>query len=370
MAATAGELLVRLRSGRSTGDALKDEGDTASQEHLAAELARRFPGDAVLSEESRRQPARGRAAAVWIIDPLDGTREFAEPAATTGPCTSPWSSTAGRRGGRRPPGRRPLSRHGTPVPVVPAAMAGAPRLVVSRTRPTAHAQCLRDGVRRPSWSTMGSAGAKAMAVVLGDADVYAHSGGQHEWDSAAPVAVAAAAGLHVSRFDGSPLRYNRPDPSLPDVLICRPELADAKAAHGARDRLVPLDAHGARSVGYALPEARTLDEPGEPHIVIRAHADGAVGTRADVGLAPDQVERPDPDGLPRPRVGGTPWPLGDLENEGEGRHEALQGDASGDDLGGERQMVEALAQGVGYRVLQAIGGEADVRVGEKEPLAA
>jgi 3'(2'), 5'-bisphosphate nucleotidase len=73
---------------------------------------------------------------------------------------------------------------------------------------------------------LGSAGAKAMAVVLGLADVYAHSGGQYEWDSAAPTGVAAAAGLHVSRLDGSPLEYNRPDPWLPDLLICRPELAE------------------------------------------------------------------------------------------------------------------------------------------------
>ena len=72
---------------------------------------------------------------------------------------------------------------------------------------------------------MGSAGAKAMAVVLGHADIYAHSGGQYEWDSCAPVAVAKAAGLHVSRIDGSELRYNQPDPYLPDLLICRPELA-------------------------------------------------------------------------------------------------------------------------------------------------
>ena len=72
---------------------------------------------------------------------------------------------------------------------------------------------------------MGSAGAKVAAVVLGEADVYAHTGGQYEWDSAAPVAVAAAAGLHTSRFDGSPLRYNQPDPWLPDLLVCRPDLA-------------------------------------------------------------------------------------------------------------------------------------------------
>ena len=77
---------------------------------------------------------------------------------------------------------------------------------------------------------MGSAGAKTMAVLRGEADVYAHGGGQYEWDSAAPVGVAAAAGCHVSRLDGSPLVYNQPDPYLPDLLVCRPELAEAVLA--------------------------------------------------------------------------------------------------------------------------------------------
>jgi 3'(2'), 5'-bisphosphate nucleotidase len=111
-------------------------------------------------------------------------------------------------------------------PVVPPAPRRPPRVLVSRTRPTEHARRLARHLGG-ELVAMGSAGAKAMSVVRGEADVYAHSGGQYEWDSAAPVAVAAAAGLHVSRLDGSPLRYNQPDPWLPDVLICRPELAPA-----------------------------------------------------------------------------------------------------------------------------------------------
>ena len=226
MATAAGELLVRLRSGRSTGDALKDAGDTASQEHLAAELARRFPDDAVLSEEAADDERR--VAATGCGSSIRSTAPGSSPSlpATTGRCTSPWSSTAagGRSGGAaRPPAslstRAPRRRPGR-------ATIGPPRLVVSRTRPTEHAQHLARTLGA-ELVPMGSAGAKAMAVVLGDADVYAHSGGQYEWDSAAPVAVAAAAGLHVSRLDGSPLRYNQPDPWLPDLLICRPELADA-----------------------------------------------------------------------------------------------------------------------------------------------
>ncbi len=100
-----------------------------------------------------------------------------------------------------------------------------PRILVSRTRPPECATRLADALDG-ELVPLGSAGAKAMAVVRGEADVYAHAGGQYEWDSAAPVAVATAAGLHVSRLDGSPLRYNRAHPWLPDLLICDPALAD------------------------------------------------------------------------------------------------------------------------------------------------
>ena len=128
-----------------------------------------------------------------------------------------------------------------PAPPPPPAWTGPPRVVVSRSRPPAEATLIADALGG-ELVALGSAGAKTMAVVLGDADVYPHSGGQYEWDSAAPVAVAAAAGLHVSRLDGSPLVYNRPDPYLPDLLVCRPELAEraiAAAASGRAALIVP-----------------------------------------------------------------------------------------------------------------------------------
>ncbi|MBA3525259.1 MAG: 3'(2'),5'-bisphosphate nucleotidase CysQ, partial [Geodermatophilaceae bacterium] len=109
-------------------------------------------------------------------------------------------------------------------PPLPPAHDGPPRLIVSRTRPPAVVDAIAariGGVLVP----MGSAGAKAMAVVRGEAEAYVHSGGQYEWDSAAPVAVALACGLHATRIDGSQLIYNNADPYLPDLLICRPELA-------------------------------------------------------------------------------------------------------------------------------------------------
>ena len=182
------------------------------------------PDDAVLSEESVDDHVRLQRDRVWIIDPLDGTREYNEQP------REDWAVHVA------------LAVRGTPVagavalpasgvvlhtghpPVVPDRGAGRLRLVVSRTRPTAIAEQLAVALDA-ELVPMGSAGAKAMAVVRGDVDVYAHSGGQYEWDSCAPVAVAAAAGLHVSRLDGSPLVYNQPDPYLPDLLICRPELA-------------------------------------------------------------------------------------------------------------------------------------------------
>ena len=119
---------------------------------------------------------------------------------------------------------RHLTLGTAPPPRLPPRAPGALRIVVSRTRPPAAALALAARLQA-ELVAMGSAGAKTMAVVLGEADIYVHAGGQYEWDSAAPVAVAAAAGLHVSRLDGTALRYNRPDPWLPDQLICRQELA-------------------------------------------------------------------------------------------------------------------------------------------------
>jgi 3'(2'), 5'-bisphosphate nucleotidase len=162
---------------------------------------------------------------VWIIDPLDGTREFSEPPRTD------WAvHVALTIDGRVAAGAVALPAQGLTLGTgerrkLRPQFDGPPRILVSRTRPTEHAVLIMESLDG-ELVAMGSAGAKAMAVVLGEAEVYAHSGGQYEWDSAAPVAVAAAAGLHVSRLDGSPLLYNRADPWLPDLLICCPELAD------------------------------------------------------------------------------------------------------------------------------------------------
>ena len=224
LATAAGELLLEVRQRGLEGAALKAAGDRASHEWLIAELTARFPDDAVLSEEGKDDPVRLGRDRVWIVDPLDGTREFSEPPRVD------WAvHVALAVEGTVVAGAVALPAAGTTLgtarpQVLPSVPPRAPRILVSRSRPTEHARLIArhlDGELVP----MGSAGAKAMAVVQGQADVYAHSGGQYEWDSAAPVAVAAAAGLHVSRLDGSPLRYNQPNPWLPDLLICRPELA-------------------------------------------------------------------------------------------------------------------------------------------------
>jgi 3'(2'), 5'-bisphosphate nucleotidase len=239
LATEAGDLLVDLRaravteagaSGRPVdGRALGAEGDRRAQELLAAGLAAARPGDAVLSEEAVDDPGRLSARRVWIVDPLDGTREFGEVPRRD------WAvHVALVIDGVPAAGAVALPARGTtlatdPAPAPPTRRDGPPRIVVSRSRPPAEAAAIAEalgGVLVP----LGSAGAKAAAVVLGEVDVYPHSGGQYEWDSAAPVAVAAAAGLHVSRLDGSPLAYNRPDPYLPDLLVCRPELAGAVIA--------------------------------------------------------------------------------------------------------------------------------------------
>jgi len=234
LASEAGRLLVDLRA-RVAADvddpkALGREGDAAAHELLMRRLAAERPDDAVLSEEGVADPVRLDAERVWIVDPLDGTREFGEVP------RSDWAVHVALTIGGEPvagavalPGRDLTLGTGPLAPDAPSAWDGAPRVLVSRSRPPAEALRISQ-VLGGELVPMGSAGAKAMAVVLGEADVYAHSGGQYEWDSCAPVAVARAAGLHTSRLDGSPLAYNRPDPYLPDLLICRPQLADAVIA--------------------------------------------------------------------------------------------------------------------------------------------
>ncbi len=224
------DLRVRLVREEVEPQTLKDEGDRQAHLLLMEGLAERIAaGDAVLSEEGQDDARRLVASRVWIVDPLDGTREFGEPP------RSDWAVHVALVHDGRPiagavalPALGMVLSTGQPPPPPPPTPA-APRVIVSRSRPPAaavHVAQRLGGVL----IEMGSAGAKAMAVVRGEADVYAHSGGQYEWDSCAPVAVALAAGLHASRIDGSPLVYNRVEPYLPDLLICRPELAEPTLA--------------------------------------------------------------------------------------------------------------------------------------------
>jgi 3'(2'), 5'-bisphosphate nucleotidase len=234
LAVETGRLLVSLRrrlasEGASSWE-LKDEGDRQAHELLLDRLTRHRPDDAILSEEGsggdgsgRYSSARLGAERVWIIDPLDGTREFSEPPRTD------WAVHVALVSGGRPiAGAVALPAQDRVLCTVPASPMPPrpperPRVIVSRTRPPAVAVHLAEAIGG-DLVPMGSAGAKAAAVVLGGADVYPHSGGQYEWDSCAPVAVAQAAGLVATRLDGSSLAYNNADPYLPDLLICHPDL--------------------------------------------------------------------------------------------------------------------------------------------------
>jgi 3'(2'), 5'-bisphosphate nucleotidase len=220
------ELRERLTAEGADERTIKDEGDRASHVLLTAELARERPDDAVLSEEARADEiadtARLSAERVWIIDPLDGTREYGEGRSDWAVHVALVEQGVPTAGAVALPGLGLVLHTGEP-PTVPAAPEEL-RVIVSRSRPPAEALAIAEGLGA-QLVEMGSAGAKAMAVVRGEADVYPHSGGQYEWDSAAPVAVAMAAGLRCTRLDGSPLVYNRQDPYLPDLLICRPEHA-------------------------------------------------------------------------------------------------------------------------------------------------
>ena len=230
LATEAGQLLLAVREelADATAAERKAAGDKRSHDYLMEALARERPDDAVLSEEGVDDPVRLSAQRVWIVDPLDGTREFSELG------REDWAvHVALWQAGALVAGAVALPAQGvtlaTPDPAPPPAHSGEPRIVVSRTRPPAVALQVRDQLNG-TLVEMGSAGAKVAAVIQGLADVYVHAGGQYEWDSAAPVAVARAAGLHTSRIDGSPLEYNRADPLLPDLVVCRPEYADAVLA--------------------------------------------------------------------------------------------------------------------------------------------
>ncbi len=245
LAAEAGQRLLALRAAGGDPDTLRKAGDLLSHKFLAAELARLRPADALLSEEGSDDEARLSASRVWIVDPLDGTREFGEAGRTDWavhvalwelgeltagavalPAQGKVLSTAGlaETAAGRPAGQgRPV----TGAADADGSKQAVPRdlrFVVSRTRPPEFVKLLASQVGA-TLLPLGSAGAKAAAVISGDADAYIHGGGQYEWDSAAPVAVARAAGLHASRIDGSKLHYNQRHPALPDILICLASLA-------------------------------------------------------------------------------------------------------------------------------------------------
>ncbi len=225
VAALAGKRLLEVRAS-TPRESLGAAGDRESEALIARLIREARPDDGYFSEECAPDPARLQKHRVWIIDPLDGTREFAESD------RSDWAvHVALAIDGRPDACAVALPASGftfstTNPPVLPAATTGQVRIVVSRTR----APSLTEKVATELGATlvpMGSAGAKAMAVVRGQAEAYLHAGGMYEWDTCAPVGVALAAGLHASRIDGSPCLYNRADAAMPDLLICRKELAEA-----------------------------------------------------------------------------------------------------------------------------------------------
>jgi 3'(2'), 5'-bisphosphate nucleotidase len=234
LAAEAGRLLIDVREGAGlAGKALGVAGDAAANRFLCDAIRAARPDDGLLSEEEKDNPTRLAQSRVWIIDPVDGTREYSEGRADWAVHVALAIDGVARIGAVALPGLpgAVVLRSDTPQPLAP--MAPRPRFLVSRTRPAPEAQAVAAALGG-ELVAMGSAGAKAMAVVRGEAEVYLHSGGQHEWDSCAPVAVAAAHGLHASRIDGSPLVYNRAETYMPDLLICRRELASAVLAEVAR----------------------------------------------------------------------------------------------------------------------------------------
>ena len=223
LAEASGRIALEIRAaGAIAGRALGDAGDKVVNAFLVRALAAQRPEDGLLSEESKDTPERLTKRRVWIVDPVDGTREYGEE-------RPDWAIHVGLAidgvaavGAVALPGLGLVLRSDRPEPLPPAA--ARPRIVVSRSRPPAEAAAAAAALGA-ELVELGSAGAKAMAVIRGEAEVYLHSGGQHEWDNCAPVAVAVAHGLHASRIDGSPLVYNQRDPVLPDLLICRQELA-------------------------------------------------------------------------------------------------------------------------------------------------
>lgn len=232
LATQAGELLLEVRTRGLEGRELKDTGDRESHEWLMEALAAARPHDRILSEEGKDDRRRLESSRVWIIDPVDGTREFSEPPRDDWAVhVALWQRSGdGASTGDLVAGAVALPAVGTTFhtgepATVPARTGERPRIAVSRSRPPAFVTALAEEIGG-DLVPMGSAGAKVISVVRDVTDAYVHAGGQYEWDSAAPVAVARAAGLFTSRIDGSELSYNQDDVLLPDLLVCRPELAD------------------------------------------------------------------------------------------------------------------------------------------------
>jgi 3'(2'), 5'-bisphosphate nucleotidase len=226
LAACAGRLLLEVRASRMfEGKSLGVAGDQVANQFLVHALRAARPDDGLLSEESKDTDERLSKSRVWIVDPVDGTREYGEERADWAVHVGMAINGTAEVGAVALPGLEGgiVLRSDQPRPIPP--FDGPPRLLVSRTRPAAEAVAVAEKLGG-ELVAMGSAGAKAMAVVLGQAEIYLHSGGQYEWDSCAPVAVARAHGLHTSRIDGSALVYNQGDPYMPDLLICRPEWAE------------------------------------------------------------------------------------------------------------------------------------------------
>ena len=224
LADVAGKILLQVRaSGMFEGKSLGKAGDQTANQFLVHALRHQRAEDGLLSEEEKDNPERLDKERVWIVDPVDGTREYGEE-------RTDWAVHVGMAVNGEPvlgavglPGLDVVLRSDQPdeIPAAPGKL----RMVVSRTRPAKEATGVAEAIGA-ELVPMGSAGAKAMAILRGEADIYLHSGGQYEWDSCAPAAVALGWGLHVSRIDGRPLVYNQKDVYMPDLLICRKEHAD------------------------------------------------------------------------------------------------------------------------------------------------
>jgi 3'(2'), 5'-bisphosphate nucleotidase len=224
-ARAAADVLLELRSaGSLTGRELGDAGDAAAQRAIIASLGADRPDDVVFSEEAVDDHRRLDAERVWIVDPLDGTREYGEGRHDWAVHVALWSDGDLVAAAVALPGLDEMLLT-DPAPAVPPSTDGPVRIAVSRTRPAAESTEVAE-VLGAELVPLGSAGYKTVAVARGEVDAYVHSGGMYQWDSAAPVAIARAAGLATSRLDGSPIIYNDPDPWLPDLVVCRPELAD------------------------------------------------------------------------------------------------------------------------------------------------